>query len=321
MLFSIVWLVCKENLPVFTLLLTMSAKQSFQKLESLPHYWNEYMPKPLIYPENSNSIIISTSSHDVNAGIFKYDLITNTMENLCKYDDSIGCIAHGQFIDCDFLFIFGGENDLFFVFDLKINSNITQKYVDNVLHDIHNCGVDPNSVRISSNKMNKIHILTQDHIIYDSNFKTLTKIDTNILDKEEILFPKVIYNEWSEQLIILGSDDNDCILTCKINTKSNENEYKWEVNKKIKMPYIAGDVRDYSAVTFGDIIIVFYCGYCRCFDIWCLDLLFYKWFKSEHSIPKSVNEASCIENNNDIHILDFEHSDHFKINIYELFTN
>eukprot|EP01084_Bolivina_argentea_P234928 395468_1 len=202
----------------------MSAKQSFQKLESLPHYWNEYMPKPLIYPENSNSIILSTSFHDDNSGIFTYNLITNTIELLCKYDDTIECNDHGQFIDGDSLFIFGGDNHSFVVFDLKTNSNITQNYVNNIIHDIDHSGTghDPNCVSISSDKINEIHILLNHaHIIYDCNAKTLTKINIDSFKKEQMDYTKLIYNEWSEQLIILGSDKNDCILTCKINTKSN----------------------------------------------------------------------------------------------------
>eukprot|EP01084_Bolivina_argentea_P099036 178013_1 len=98
----------------------MSTKDSFQKLQSLPHQLDGVtMPKPLIYPQHSNYVIISTHVDDNNPGIFKYNLVTNTMDILYKYDNTIRCSDNGQFIDGDSLFIFGGEYDSFFAFDLN----------------------------------------------------------------------------------------------------------------------------------------------------------------------------------------------------------
>eukprot|EP01084_Bolivina_argentea_P099035 178012_1 len=97
----------------------MSTKDSFEKSQKLPYQWECHMPKPLIYPENSNYVIISTHVDDNNPGIFKYNLVTNTMDILYKYDNTIRCSDNGQFIDGDSLFIFGGEYDSFFAFDLN----------------------------------------------------------------------------------------------------------------------------------------------------------------------------------------------------------
>eukprot|EP01084_Bolivina_argentea_P298297 514025_1 len=103
----------------------MSNKDSFQKLQSLPCICGQSIPKPLIYPKHSNSVIISISyleNIQNNAGIFKYNLIKNTMEFLYKYDDTIRCREHGQFIVRDSLFVFGGETDSFFTFNLNTKS-------------------------------------------------------------------------------------------------------------------------------------------------------------------------------------------------------
>eukprot|EP01084_Bolivina_argentea_P141481 248595_1 len=86
------------------------------------------------------------------------------------------------------------------------------------------------------------------------------------------------------------------------------------------MPYEVEDDLYYDIVSFGDTIICFYFGDSGQFDILCLDLLCYQWFKSKVCVPNSIDWfAHCIKTIDDyIHIL---HKDHFKLNVYELFPN
>eukprot|EP01084_Bolivina_argentea_P023390 43623_1 len=271
----------------------MSTKDSFQKSQTLPYEWGYCMPKPLIYPKHSNHVIISTDGYDDNPGIFKYNLVTNTMENLYKYDNTIRCSYNGHFIDDNSLFIFGGEYNSFFAFDLNTKSVQTDNRTNTILNDIMNCGYCPKAVHVSWLEINQIHIAITKakhitHFKYDCNNKTLTKINIDIFSKLGLEYPKLIYAEYTKQLMILGLDQKDTILTCDINGNVNQNKYEWKVNNTIKMPHIVEDERGYDVVSFGDTIIVFYMADSGFYDIWCLDLLCYKWFESKHTTPKSV---------------------------------
>eukprot|EP01084_Bolivina_argentea_P023389 43622_1 len=176
----------------------MSTKDSFQKSQPLPYQWTCSMPKPLICSEHSNYVIISTHCEDNNPGIFKYNLITNTMEMLHKYDNTTECSYHGQLIDGDSLFIFGGENDSFFAFDLNTKSIQTDNRTNTALNDVDciNCCYCAKTVYVSSSKINQFHITSTrgrytTHFKYDCNNKTFTHIDVDldIFDTLELKYP------------------------------------------------------------------------------------------------------------------------------------
>ncbi len=68
---------------------------------------------------------------------------------------------------------------------------------------------------------------------------------------------------------------NDNIYYCNINEP-----FEWKLMNSIKMPHCVNDELYYDVLLFGDVIIVFYFDSSKDFyDIWCLDLLNYKWFK------------------------------------------
>eukprot|EP01084_Bolivina_argentea_P160608 279665_1 len=99
----------------------MSTEHGFKKLPVLHLKCELYHPKPLFYHHDSNEIIISTDAMDCDAGIFKYNLITNKLIHMHQCNDDYKCESHGHFIDYknDILYMFGGEINTFTAFNLK----------------------------------------------------------------------------------------------------------------------------------------------------------------------------------------------------------
>eukprot|EP01084_Bolivina_argentea_P173066 299747_1 len=91
------------------------------------------------------------------------------------------------------------------------------------------------------------------------------------------------------------------------------------------MPHCIDDELYYDVLLFGDVIMVFYFDPDKeIYDIWCMDLLYHKWYKSKYNVPKSIGMHSYFmkgNNNNDIHLLDFDSQQHFMVNAYDLFSN
>ena len=90
----------------------------FQELQSLPIQLPDHHPKPLYYPPNSNSVIISAVDDQDKAGVYKYGIDTNEIQLLQESEENLIC--HGQFIDYmnDKLYLFGGD-DVFSKFNLN----------------------------------------------------------------------------------------------------------------------------------------------------------------------------------------------------------
>eukprot|EP01084_Bolivina_argentea_P148676 259894_1 len=286
---------------------------TFQQLQELPMQFNYYMPKPLMYPEDSNCLIISSDSEEATAGIFKYNLTNNAIHSLHKYDNSITADLHGHFIDGDLLCVFGGKSDSFLIYDLNTNTNITNKYINHCIFALKTADACPKT-EATHNCIN-IFQCEGSHIKYDCDKQKLIYLSKDNV-KLQVTYPKLTYVSALQQLKILGSDDSDAILTY------NSDKQCWQMNEKIKMPYVVTNDISYDVLSFGDVIIVFYFGSSGHYDIWCLDLLCSKWFKSDHSVPISVKYlAYCIKSiNNYVHLLNFEQKTHFKLNIFELFS-
>eukprot|EP01084_Bolivina_argentea_P043362 79899_1 len=90
-----------------------TTEQHFQNVHWLPQLYEDQCvkyPKPLFYPLNSNSIIISTMSGDDKEGIFTYNINTNKLKLLCEYNfDRDEIEYHQHFIDYN--------NDILYIFD------------------------------------------------------------------------------------------------------------------------------------------------------------------------------------------------------------
>eukprot|EP01084_Bolivina_argentea_P072230 131186_1 len=300
----------------------MSAEHGFKQLHTIPLKFHHYHPKPLFYPYNSNEIIITTDYEEINSGTYKYNINSNKLELIHSYRYECQIENHAHFIDYknEILYICAGVSNSFHGLNLKTNTmtNMGSNY----------SGVVVKSVLIPST--NKIHILKdyKNHFVFDCNDKMFTEINCNrdALIHSNICNLKLIYYEFSNQLMVLGGTNNDDIFYCNIKKQSTD-KMEWKLNNKIKMPHIVCFECNYDIIVFGDVIIVFYFGgggICGYEDIWCLDLLSHQWFKSEYNTPVNAGDESDIfknNNNNNIHVLDFYGQRHFTINMYNLFSN
>eukprot|EP01084_Bolivina_argentea_P260007 438943_1 len=88
------------------------------------------------------------------------------------------------------------------------------------------------------------------------------------------------------------------------------------------MPHVVNDEMFYDVLIFKDVIIVLYFGDYNNNDIWCLDLLHFKWYKSQYDVPIDINGGYCIKSNNndDVHVLNFHNTQHFVTDVYDLFS-
>ena len=105
-----------------------SSPQIFTKLEEIKSTFNYYIPKPSYYQNNKqqSNIIISThhQENDNKAGIYSYNIDTNTINIIHKYHKNFKPEYHGQFLDTqnNIFYVFGGLNDD--VFDLLNMENM-----------------------------------------------------------------------------------------------------------------------------------------------------------------------------------------------------
>eukprot|EP01084_Bolivina_argentea_P057641 105294_1 len=203
-----------------------TAQKGFTVSAKLPLKLSYYFRKPSHYSSNSNSIVISTNYIDSNPGIFEYNLDSNKLELLQKYNSITNKPEeHGQFIDDKNgkLYIFGGDNDSFFTLDLNKKIMVEGEHNDDFNEEIKRCSIYPNAVSVSSPSTNcKVHILAKNgmHFIFDCKENVFTKIDNDPFD---VSFSKLLYNESTKKLFILGGNYNDSIWEYDI-------EQKWALN-------------------------------------------------------------------------------------------
>eukprot|EP01084_Bolivina_argentea_P265113 449260_1 len=252
----------------------------FKPLPKLPLQFVPYMPKPLFYPKHSNTIIISTETEDTNPGIFKYNMDNNNLEKLQTYGDLIGYTeCHQQFVDYNnnILHILPGNGE-------HITMDLKTKTMDNEAETFWGCNVDlPKCVEISSMKEDDIHIVInfENHFKFDCKSDDFIRVNSANDKLNQICDPKLLYVEAKEQIMILGGRGNDNIYCCNINKP-----YEWKLINNIKMPHILESETFYDVLLFGDIIMVFYFENKNdLYDIWCMDLLYYKWYKLKYNVP------------------------------------
>ena len=113
----------------------------------------------------------------------------------------------------------------------------------------------------------------------------------------------------------------DEIYTFNLEKNSNESKNEWKLNEKLTMPQTRS-CTSYDALLFGDVIIVFYVH--NQYDIWCLDLLNDKWYKSIYKVPKLVERKNVYvfknRDNDDVHLLSFENQLHFVADLNNLLS-
>ena len=93
------------------------SSEIFNKLEKIKSTFNYYIPKPSYYQNNKqqSNIIISTHHQENNnkAGIYSYNIDTNTINIIHKYHKNFNPYNHGQFLDTqnNIFYVFRGWND------------------------------------------------------------------------------------------------------------------------------------------------------------------------------------------------------------------
>ncbi len=213
------------------------------KQRKLPLQLQYKAPKPVNYPKNSNSFIISTDSDESNAGIFQYDIDNNTVKLLQKYDDTndkYKFVAHGLFIDYTNhkLCMFGGgdsisNNEECLFLDLK-----TTKMTSHLNMFDYYVGGYPNCVNMYNDE--QIYIFAPEepmHMIFDTQQQSVLKIDAST----DTTYCKLLYIPSTSQLMILGQDGSKDIWKCHVEPNSKQTKYNWQMDSKLKMSYAASD--------------------------------------------------------------------------------
>eukprot|EP01084_Bolivina_argentea_P202927 346627_1 len=220
-------------------------EQAFKATSKLPLQCDLHIAKPIFYPKNSNSILISTSYDDTNPGVFKYNIDNNSLEMLFKYDNiwyypetPEQCIDYNN----NTLHIIDSKNGSHITIDLKTKTIKT----NNKFY----CGAHPQTVQVSSIKGDEIHIISdsiEDHFKFDRKENSFTSVNPTNDKFNDVFNAKLLHIKSTNQLMILGGDQDENIYYCNINKQS----YEWKLMNNIKMPDFVDKVY-YDALVFGD---------------------------------------------------------------------
>jgi len=281
-------------------------------VSKLPFCLGTYVPKPSYDPTNKNYIIISANCNEkkTTPAIFKYNLVTKESQIIYKYNQTFKPSYHGQFINTlnNTLILYGGISHIFKIFDLNTNQ-IKQINDKNI---ISKCGCNTQNTFIPS-PMNEIHTLDYkcNHYKFNITNKETIKMETNSqLKLDNIKYPKLLYIKSHKKLYVFGSHANNKIFSY--------NNNKWNINK-LHMPY--WETWYYFDILngFDNILVVFYF---KKKQIFILNLLNMKWYKSQYYIPDdfkcSYMNCYVMKMNNNIHIIDFKNNIHSKVNIFDI---
>eukprot|EP01084_Bolivina_argentea_P257621 434070_1 len=308
----------------------------FKRSHKLPINFNYYIPKPIHHPTDPNCIIISSIclKNEKNGGIYKYNILTNESQMIYKYDDTTfthhtgSPSYHGQFIDPsnNTLVLYGGFDSIYKIFDLNTNQmqqiqwntrRFSECDVVKILLSIS--GVTPQSTFIPP--INEIHILSinekTEKSHYKFNVETKEAITLKINSELPLHFPeypKLVYIKELQKLYVFGGKSNDLIFSY--------NNNKWIINK-LTMPY-SRHYFSYDILNeFNNILLaVYFSHHLRTKEIFILDLLLFKWYKSEYSVPNDWKTSSynlyAMKKDNEIYIFNFKKGISFQINIYDI---
>ncbi len=289
----------------------------FVESHQLPITLTDSIPKPIPDSFDTDCIIISTDYQErsTTPGIYNYNTRTNKLEIIYKYDEhgTFQGENHGQFVDPsnNSLILYGGTYQIFQTFDFN-TKNIKPNQTTNI---ISKCHFRPQHAYIPA-PMNQIHIMDYDcnHFIFDITNKETTKAKTNSeLKLHDIWSPKLVFIK--SQLFIFGGDDNN-----KIFSYNDNNNNIWNVNK-LQMPYQEHSNYYDMLDGFQNILIILYF---HKQEIYILDLIKMNWVKSKCTIPNEFmnnninNMVFAMKINDNIHIMDFEFSIHFKVNVFNI---
>ena len=295
----------------------------FLELDKIPIKFNCYVPKPSYY---NKTVFISTGFNEYccDAGIYEYDIELNKINLIHKYnhDTNIKLHCHGQFIDKqnNLMHIFGGNDHGYLCLDLstkKILNNNTKSNRLSIIGDFSVC------CYISNPKINQFCIMDE-HGMYkymnDKNKVIFTNesISTSTFN---IPWPKVIYIPFKKELMILGGNYNDKIYYTDINMQN----YDWKPYS-LKMPFTTW-YRSYDILSaFKSLIFVFnFDCLNRHKDIWILDIMNTKWYKSPYQMPQTLilnaNIFVLHGKDNSVYLLEFGEAHRYKVFLKDLIPN
>ena len=262
-----------------------------------------------------------------DSGCYKYNPNSNKLELMTKYTSFT---HHHMSIDTQFMDIM---NDTLYLFSsdaeylgFNIKTKRTCEGRNGPVEQIGVSGDFPKAFYVEESLIKEMHVLGKWR---HCKFDYVTREFTEICYNNYVDYPKLLYNPLFKQLMILGGDGLDGIWTFDV-IKENNARQEWKLHDTLKMPHCVGWETDYDVLIIGDILFVFYFDAhndedidVKYNDIWCLNLLDNKWYKSKYDAPSGLKRKSYsmkLKASNIIHLLNFEYQLHFKIDLHDLLS-
>ena len=276
-----------------------------------------FVPKPVIKDDNHFIIVFNGNERGINL----YNTTTDKITKIKEFDDEAFNFQF-QFIDTktNNLYLFNGwaEHDC-------VVYNFNTKEMKTLSTEIETVGCFPRI--LYHPKTDQVICCESGQHIYTLNKNELTSYRVeHYFGIDSFSIPLKIRNE----IKICAGSDNYIITSVNASKLSDLNDCKW-ISSKLKMPHTVSRHNYFDAVAVGDMAIIFYFGYNEneskfLNEIWCIDFLHQISYKSSETIPfkhpnpkkKNMWYSIKLNNDDDIHLMQFITGKHFKINLYKL---
>ena len=291
------------------------------KLANFPKCFGSFVPKPI--QKSEDEFIITNNEY--HSGIYIYNIINNEMSTLIEFDkqfdEQFRLKFHSQLINKknNKLYLFGGygqKKSIVYDFNTKKLQQISTKLEEITV-------VPPRNIYIE--KTDQIFGVIEGHHVYT--------FDNDVLTRDRTYFDCGLYTfgiplKIGNEIKMLAGSDNFISTTLNASEVKDLNDCKWHTYALIKMPHIVSRFNYFDALAVCDIAIIFYYGFDQYEDtflgeIWCIDFLNKVSFKCSETIPfrraKTTNIIFySMKLNNDIHLINFITTEHYKIDLYHL---
>ena len=325
------WITCNnETTPTF------NDKPVVKYIDRKPFDRYCIPPYPAYYYNkisNKHYVIISLNDRSSDCGeIFFYDIDKNEYVDKIFYPENFKPERHGITVNSDTHTIhfyyrkskFGGDpNETYFaIYNILTKQwNVTQHsdfplfgyprtfWIDDSMYIQSSTSVPPEGVRVMK---------------YSPQNKKCTNLTKNFLEKN-VKYSRMCYDEMNRRIMLFGgrggaTDDDedgaefDDIWIYDIDQNEDDGTEKWELYS-LKLPHKNSKELVYA---FNSIIFVIYC-YSEQNEIWCLELMNDKWFKSNVDWPYELSSCDFVKvDNNHIHCINYHQNIHARINLYDI---
>lgn len=296
----------------------------FIKLSNLPKCFGSYIPKPSVTTNNDVIITHDVITHDpaeeYSRGIYMYNIKDNTITSMTEFTEW-KLMFHAQCLDTknNKLYVFGAVEQ-----DETILCNVETNVLKRTLTELELIS-NFKAQSLYIEKTHQILICThQSHIytINDDTLKTYTMHYDHNSEMNLFAIPIKIGNEFK----ILGGSHHFILTTMDASKVQDLNKVKWN-ECTLKMPNTVETINCFDAIALDYIAIIFYFDpnevtYCN--EIWCIDFLHLASFKSSQIVPfEGINcytifYAIKLNNDCDVHLIEFNIGQHYKIDIDKL---